>query len=45
MLKSPPANERDAVLISGSARYPGCQVIHSIVLVWEIPWPEQPDGL
>ena len=45
MLKSPPVNARDAVLISGSPRSPGCQITHSTVLVWEIPWPEQPDGL
>ena len=32
MLKSPPANAGDAVLISGSARSPGCQITNSTVL-------------
>ena len=37
---------RDAGLVSGSGRSPEKEVVtHSSILVWEIPWTEEPGGL
>ena len=46
MVKNPPANAGDAGLIPGLGKYPGeGNATHSSILVWEIPWTEEPDGL
>ena len=39
-----PANIRDPGLIPGSGRVPG-EGSHSSILVWRIPWTEEPGGL
>ena len=40
------SNAGDLSLISGSGRSPGEGVAtHSSILVWEIPWTEDPGGL
>ena len=48
MVKNPPANGRhkDAGLIPGLGRAPGeSMATHSSILVWRIPWTEEPGGL
>ena len=49
VVKNPPANAGDtgrAGLIPGSGRSPGeGNGSHSSILVWEIPWTEEPGGL
>ena len=49
VVKNPPANAggiRDAGLVPGSGRSPGeGNATHSSILVWRIPWTEEPDGL
>ena len=46
MVKNPPANAGDAGLIPGLGKYPGeGNATHSSILVWEIPWTEEPGGL
>ena len=49
LVKNPLANEgdiRDAGSIPGSGRSPGeGHAIHSNILVWKIPWTEDPGGL
>jgi len=46
VVKSLPANTEKAGLTFGSGRYPGEENgNHSIILAWEIPWTEEPDGL
>ena len=45
-VKNPPANAQDTGSIPGSGRSPGeGNGTHSSILVWEIPWTEQPGGL
>ena len=47
--KNPPANaggKGDSGSIPGSGRSPGeGMATHSSILVWKIPWTEEPDGL
>ena len=49
MVKNPPANAgdiRDTGSIPGSGRTPGeGHVTHSSILVWTIPWTEEPGRL
>ena len=46
MLKNPPANAVDENSIPGSGRSPGeGMATHSSILVWEIPWIEEPGRL
>ena len=46
MVKSPPANARDAGSIPRLERSSGGgHGIHSSVLAWRIPWTDEPDGL
>ena len=46
MLKNPPANAVDESSIPGSGRSPGeGMATHSSILVWEIPWIEEPGRL
>ena len=49
VVKNPPANARgirDAGFVLGSGRSPGeGDATHSSILVWRIPWTEEPDGL
>ena len=45
-MKNPPANARDAGSIPGSGRFPGVgNGYHSSILVWKIPWTEEPGEL
>ena len=48
VVKNPPANARDAgdrSLIHGLERSPGVgNGTPSSILVWKIPWAEEPDG-
>ena len=45
MVKNSPANAGDSGQISRSRRCPGEMATYSSVLVWEIPWTEEPRGL
>ena len=49
MVKNLPANAgdvRNMGLIPGSGRFPrGGNSTHFSILVWKIPWTEEPDGL
>ena len=50
MIMNPPdsaGDARDTGLILGSGRFPWDKemAIHSSILVWEIPWTEEPGGL
>ena len=46
VVKNLPANAGDGGSISGSGRSPGEGVAtHSSIIVWEIPWIEEPSGL
>ena len=52
MVKNPPASEGDEGLISANAGDVGWEdplekemAAHSSILVWEIPWSEEPGGL
>ena len=46
VVKNPPANAGDVDLIRESGRFPGEEMAtHSSILVWEIPWIEEPGGL
>ena len=48
-VKNPPANAgdaRDMSSIPRSGRVPGgSMATHSSILAWEIPWPEEPEGI
>ena len=46
MVKNPPANARDAGLISGSGRSLGEEEMATrpTVVAWRIPWTEEPGG-
>ena len=45
-VKNPPANAAGTGSIPGLGRSPGeGNATHSSVLVWEIPWTEEPSGL
>ena len=45
-VKNPPANEGDLGLIPGLGRSLEKEMAtHSNILVWKIPWTEEPDGL
>ena len=44
--KESSCNAGDPGVISGSGRSPGEEMsTHSSILVWEIPWTEEPGGL
>ena len=44
--KNLPANAADTGSIPGSERSPGeGNATHSSILIWEIPWTEEPSGL
>ena len=46
MVKNPPANARDAVLIPGSEDPLERKLVtHYSILAWEIPWIEEPGEL
>ena len=49
MVKNPSANAVDTgdmSLVPGSGIYPGKEMAsHTCILVWEIPWTEEPGGL
>ena len=46
VVKNPPANAGDLGLIPVSGRCSGKRNgNHSSILIWEIPWTEEPDGL
>ena len=48
VVTNPPVNTRDlrdAGSIPGSGRSPGGMTTHSSILVWRIPWTEEPGGL
>ena len=46
MVKNPSANAGDASLIPGSGKtLEEKMATHSSILVWEIPWTEEPGGL
>ena len=46
MVKNPPFNAGDAILIPGLGRSLGEGMItHSSILAWRIPWTEEPGGL
>ena len=49
MVKNPSANAVDTgdmSLAPGSGIYPGKEMAsHTCILVWEIPWTEEPGGL
>ena len=46
MVKSPPANAKDASSVPGSGRSPGeGMATHSSILAWEVPWTEEPGRL
>ena len=46
MVKNLPVNTGDADSIPGLGWCPGEEIaIHSSILVWEIPWTEEPGGL
>ena len=46
MVKNPPANAGDAILIPGLGRSLGeGMVTYSSILAWRIPWTEEPDRL
>ena len=46
VVKNPPANSGDAVLIPESGGSPEKEMAtHSSILVWRIPWTEEPGGL
>ena len=46
VVKNPPANAGDVGLIPRSGTSPGeGNGSHSRILVWEIPWTEEPGGL
>ena len=49
VVKHPPTNAgdiRDSSLIPGAGRSPGGDMaIHSSILLWRIPWTEEPGGL
>ena len=46
MVQNPPANAGDADLIPGSERpLEEETAMHSTILVWKIPWTEEPSGL
>ena len=46
MVKNVPANAGDADSIPGSERSPGKgMVTRSSILIWRIPWTEEPGGL
>ena len=49
MVKNPPVNEgdiRDVGSVPGLERSPGGgHATHSSILVWRIPWTEEPGGL
>ena len=46
MVKNPPTNTGDTGLIPGLGRPPGeGNGTHSSILVWEIPWTEEPGRL
>ena len=49
MVKNPSANAvdtGDVSLVPGSGIYPGKEMAsHTCILVWEIPWTEEPGGL
>ena len=45
-VKNPPANAGDSVLTPGLGRSLEKEMItHSTILVWRIPWTEEPGGL
>ena len=48
VVNTPPANAGDVASMPGSERSPGspgCMAAHSRILVWRIPWTEEPGGL
>ena len=50
VVKNPPVNARytrDSTSIPGSRGSPGVRKLHPTlgILVWKIPWTEEPDGL
>ena len=46
VVKNPPANAGDAILIPGLGRSLGeGMVTYSSILAWRIPWTEEPDRL
>ena len=46
VVKNPPANAGDTGLIHGSGRSLEKEMAtHISILVWRIPWTEEPDGL
>ena len=46
VVQNPPANAGDADLIPGSERpLEEETAMHSTILVWKIPWTEEPSGL
>ena len=45
-IKNLPASAGDAILMPGSGRSPGKEMaIHSRILIWEMPWTEEPGRL
>ena len=48
VVKNLPANAGDTGPVPGSGRFPTPEkemATHSSILVWEIPWTEEPGGL